>query len=317
MPIDTYDLITIGGGPAGLSAGLFARARSWTVATLEAGMAGGQLVALFPEKPLYNVPAMSSSLAREYAANLVRQARDEGVEIFEGQAVRHLESHDGDGFAAVADDRIFYGRTVVVATGMGQMTPRQLGVPGEADIAGRGLVYAVTDPPSFAGKRVLVIGGGDAAVDNALLLSDIASQVMLAHRSSSFKAQQRRLNLLPGKGVSMLTDVQVKGLEQGCNGLVVHLWHSPSSQEKKIEIDRVVVNVGLIPNPGPLAEWGLAMEGKLIKVDSEMKTSLPGVFACGDAVVYPGKIKMVVTAIGEAATAVNSAFQYLKTRGSR
>ncbi|MCL4534870.1 MAG: NAD(P)/FAD-dependent oxidoreductase [Bacteroidetes bacterium] len=316
MAGDVNDLIIVGAGPAGLAAGIFARARSMRVALVEASQAGGQLMALFPEKPLYNIPAVASALAGEYACNLVRQARDEGVELFEGQTVHRLEAAGSDVQAAITDDYVHYGRAVILATGMGQMSPRKLGVPGEAELAGNRLVYAVTSPQTFAGQRVLVVGGGDAAVDNALLLSDVAGKVVLAHRSSSFKAQERHLEMLPVKGVEVLVDVQVRGLQEESDALVARLYCASSGEERTLEIDRVVVNVGLVPNPGPLADWGLQLEGKLIKVDSEMKTNQPGVFACGDAVTYPGKLKMVVTAIGEAATAVNTAFQYLKTRGT-
>lgn len=315
MAGDISDLVIVGAGPAGLAAGIFARARGLRVTLLEASQAGGQLIALFPEKPLYNIPAVASNLAGDYAAHLVRQALDEGVELREGQTVHRMEADDDGTLAAVTDDCIYYSRAVILATGMGRMTPRKLGVPGEAELAGGRLVYAITHPQAFAGQRVLVIGGGDAAVDNALLLSDVAGRVVLAHRSSSFKAQERRLELLPAKGVEVLMDTQVRGLQEEGECLVARLYCAASGEEQALQVDRVVVNVGLVPNPGPLAEWGLCLEGKLIKVDSEMKTSRPGIFACGDAVTYPGKLKMVVTAIGEAATAVNTAFQYLKARG--
>ncbi len=314
MTGEANDIVIIGAGPAGLSAGLFARARGLRATVLEAGMAGGQLTALFPEKPLYNVPALASSLAREYAGDLIRHARDEGIELHEGETVYRLQKDEAGTITAVCDDRLYCGKATIVATGMGRMTPRLLGVEGEAGLAGRQLVYAVTDPQSFAGQRVLVVGGGDAAVDNALLLSGIASSVALAHRSAAFKAQQRRLDMLPERGVDVLTDIQVKELQDTGAGLRARLIHAPDGAVQDMDVDRVVVNIGIIPNPGPLAEWGLCLEGKLIKVDSEMKTNLPGVFACGDAVAYPGKLKMVVTAIGEAATAVNSAYQYLKAR---
>jgi len=313
---DTHDLLIVGAGPAGLSAGLFARARRLRVALLDAAQAGGQLTALFPEKPLYNVPALASSLAGDYARNLIQQALAEGVELHEGQPMHRLESGDEGLLAAVSDDRVFWGRAVVLATGMGRMEPRKLGAPGESELAGERLFYAVTQPQAFAGQRVLVVGGGDAAVDNALLLSDVAESVVLAHRNSSFKAQERNLAMLPEKRVQVLTDVQVRDLHKQGDGLVARLCHTPSGEEQALPVDRVVVNVGLVPNPGRLAEWGLRLEGKLIAVDSGMKTNRPGVFACGDAVVYPGKLKMVVTAIGEAATAVNSAAEYLRARSA-
>ena len=310
-----YDIVVVGAGPAGLCASVFARARSLRVAVLEAGQAGGQLVSLFPKKPLYNVPALASTLAGDYARSLIQQARAEGVEIHEGEPVQRLEASEM-GVAAVSDQCSYRGRAIILATGMGKMEPRRLNVPGEAENAGGRLVYAVTDPQVFASQRVLVVGGGDSAVDNALLLSETADQVILAHRSSQLRAQATRLDMLPLDRVRVLTDVEVRCLRRQNDSLLAQVFHSPTGEEQTLEVDRVVVNVGLVPSPGPLTQWGLRLDGKLIAVDSQMKTNLPAVFACGDAVSYPGKLKMVVTAIGEAATAVNTAFEYIKSGGA-
>jgi ferredoxin/flavodoxin---NADP+ reductase len=287
------------------------------VVILEASQAGGQLTALFPEKPLYNVPAMVSSLAGDYARDLIQHARNDGVRLCEGEPVQHLEAGADGGITAVTQAGEYYGNMLIVATGMGRMEPRRAGVAGEMELAGKELVYAVTTPQDFAGKRVLVLGGGDSAVDNALLLSRVAGEVTLAHRSPAFKAQQRNLDELSVKGVRVLADTQTLRLERVEGGLLACLRDNASGQEQALPVDRVVVNVGLAPNLGPLATWGLKLERKLICVDSEMKTNLPGVFACGDAVTYPGKLKMVVTAVGEAATAVNSGYQYLKAGEAR
>jgi thioredoxin reductase (NADPH) len=254
-------------------------------------------------------------MAGEYASNLIQQVRDEGAQLFEGQAVHSCLVCDDGMLSTVTGERVYHSKTVILATGMGQMEPRRLGVEGEYELAGKDLVYAVNRVQDFAGQRVLVVGGGDAAVDNALLLSRLASDVTLAHRGSDFKAQKRNLDQLPINGVRVLTNMRVSSLQRFGSGLRARLQTSDSPVELSIDVDRVVVNVGLVPNPGPLAEWGLKLEGKLISVDSEMKTSLPGVFACGDAVTYPGKLKMVVTAVGEAATAVNTGFRFLQARG--
>lgn len=312
MGPQSYDLVIVGGGPAGLAAGSFAVGRGLRTLVLEAGQAGGQLTALYPEKPVYNIPAVSGTTAGEYAARLIEQARAEGVEFIEGEGAKRLCTANGAACGVATCSANYRARAVILASGAGLMEPRKLGVQGEEALAGRSLFYAVRSPRQFAGKRILVVGGGDTAVDNALLLSELASEVVLAHRSPTFRAAARNLSLLSTRGVAIHTSTQIARLE-GENGQVeAELHNSATGERRPLLVDAIVVCAGMVPNPGPVADWGLRMEGKQVVVDSEMKTSLPGLYACGDVVSYPGKLKLVVTAIGEAATAVNSAFRYLK-----
>jgi len=304
---ELYDLIIIGAGPAGLSASTFARNKNLTTLVLEADRAGGQLTALWPKKQVHNFPAFVETTAEQFAQQLIHQALTHGSVLHEREIVEGMQGINGDGFLITTSKRSYRARSVIVATGLGKISPRQLGLAREEEFVGKGLSYAVMDPSTFTEKRTLVVGGGDSAVDNALLLADFAAQVLVVHQHATFQAQPRSVSMLKQKGVALFTNTRVTDLfgDSALNG--VRLVNTSSEEEMSLQIDALVVNIGLRPELGPLREWGLAMTGHFIVVDTEMRTSREGVLACGDAVSYPGKVRLVVTAIGEAAVAVNSA----------
>jgi thioredoxin reductase len=304
---EPYDLIIIGAGPAGLSASVFARNKNLTTLILEADRAGGQLTALYPKKQVENFPAFVETTAEEFAQKLVQQALSHGSVLQERETVEDIRRANEDSLLITTSKRDYQARSIIVATGLGKISPRKLDLPREEEFVGKGLSYAVLDPSMSARKRTLVVGGGDSAVDNALLLSDAAAQVSVAHRHATFEAQPRSVSMLRQRDVTLLTNTQVVGLLGGRVLEGVRLLNTQTKEETPLQIDALVVNIGLRPELGPIRKWGLEMKGHFIAVDSEMQTSRDGVFACGDAVSYPGKVRLVVTAIGEAAVAVNSA----------
>lgn len=307
FPEEPYDLIIIGAGPAGLSASVFARNKNLTTLILEADRAGGQLTALYPKKQVENFPAFVETTAEEFAQKLVQQALSHGSVLQERETVEDIRRANEDNLLITTSKRDYQARSIIVATGLGKISPRKLDLPREEEFVGKGLSYAVLDPSTSARKRTLVVGGGDSAVDNALLLSDAAAQVSVAHRHATFEAQPRSVSMLRQRDVTLLTNTQVVGLLGGRVLEGVRLLNTQTKEETPLQIDALVVNIGLRPELGPIRKWGLEMKGHFIAVDSEMQTSRDGVFACGDAVSYPGKVRLVVTAIGEAAVAVNSA----------
>lgn len=311
---ELYDLTIIGAGPAGLSASTFGRAKNLTTFILEAHRAGGQLTALYPKKQVHNFPAFVETTAEEFAHRLIEQALVQGSVLREQEMVEGIERTDQGPFLVTTSRADYRARSIVVATGLGRIRSRKLGLPREQEFVGKGLSYAVIDPSAFSGKRVLVAGGGDSAVDNALLLSDYAAQVFIAHRYATFRAQPRSVDTLAQKDVDLLINTEVTDLLGGSFLTGVRLVNTQTEDETSLPVDAVVVNIGLMPDPGPVRGWGLEMKGDFIVVDTEMKTSEEGIFACGDAVGYPGKVRLVVTAIGEGAVAVNSAYRFLASR---
>jgi len=311
---ELHDLIIIGAGPAGLSASTFARTKNLTTLILEADRAGGQLTALYPKKQVYNFPAFVETTAEEFAQKLIQQALSHGSVLHEQESVEGIERINQGGFLVTTSEGDYQTRSVIVATGLGRIRPRKLGLPQEEEFAEKGLFYAVIDPSSFTAKRVLVVGGGDSAVDNALLLSDFAAQVIVAHRYATFRAQPRSVEMLGEKGVTLLTNTRVIGLLGDSYLTGARLVNTQTQEEISPPVDALVVNIGLRPDPGLVRGWGLEMKGYFIVVDTEMKTCREGIFACGDAVSYPGKVRLVVTAIGEAAVAVNSACRFLTSQ---
>jgi len=309
-----YDLLIIGAGPAGLSAGITAKGKRLDALVLEARRIGGQLTALYPRKPVKSHPLLSEYTAGELARRMVEDGLKQGLRIEEGAMVEHLQKENDYFVAITKDGRRFRGRAVIVAIGMGKMLPRRLGLPEEKRFEGRGLYYSVVDPELFKGKRVAVAGGGDAAVDNALLLRAFDAEVTLVHRRSSFRAQPESVARLEPEGVRVLREHQIVGLEGADHLETVVVKDIKTGEEKRLPVDALIVNFGLIPTPGPAANWGLEMDGNFIVVDTEMRTSVEGIFACGDGVSYPGKLRLVATAIAEAVVAVNSAHRYLRSR---
>jgi thioredoxin reductase len=245
--------------------------------------------------------------AEQFAQKMIQQALSHGSVLQEHERAESILATTEGRLLVTTCKADYEARWIIVATGMGKINPRRLGLPREAEFVGKGLHYAVLDPSAFAGKRALVVGGGDSAVDNALLLGSAGAQVLVAHRRPSFEAQPRSVSTLKHRGTVLLTNTRVLELlgDQSLEG--VRLLNTQTKEETAVQIDALVINIGLGPELGTVRDWGLDMEGHFITVDSEMRTSRDGVFACGDAVCYPGKVRLVVTAIGEAAVAVNSA----------
>ena len=312
-----YDVLVIGAGPAGLSAGIVAKSKKLDVLVLEAQRSGGQMTALYPRKPVGSHPLLSGYTAGELARRMLEDSFKQGVRVEEGAMVERLEKEDDLFVLTTSDGRKFKGRAVIIAIGMGKMKPRRLGVDNEEKFEGKGLYYSVKDPEHFRGKEVVIAGGGDAAVDNALLLRAFGANVTLVHRRKEFKAQPTTVARLEPEGVKLLLKHRIVALEGRERLEAVIVEDLNTGRKKRIATDALIVNFGLIPTPGPAASWGLEMDGNFIVVDTEMKTSREGIFACGDGVSYPGKLRLVATAIAEATVAVNSVYRYLRRKKAR
>jgi len=307
--ITEVDLLIVGAGPTGLYAAYYAGFRGMKVALVDSlTEPGGQLMALYPEKPIYDVAGYPSVLARDLANLLAEQASSADPTYLLGRRAESLARQD-DGTLVVSLDNGDEVRTraVIVAAGIGTFTPRTL--PGGDQFDGKGLRYVVTDLSVLHDKDVLIVGGGDSAVDWALVLQDKASSVTLVHRRDQFRAHEGSVSQLRASKVDVLTPYVPHQILGGDDGRVraVDVVNKETDEHTTIEVDEVVAALGFIADLGPLQSWGLTLQKRHIVVDSTMATNVPGVFAAGDVVEYPGKVRLISTGFGEAATAVNNA----------
>lgn len=308
------DVLIVGAGPAGLYACFYAGMRQLSVIMVDSlPEVGGQLAALYPEKPIYDVAGLPSVTGAELVAALHKQSQVANPTWLLGERAKTLEHVPGpaaDRLLVTTDrgTRINVGGVILTA-GIGSFTPRRLAVADHLE--GRGLHYGVTRAADFAGRDVVVVGGGDSAVDWANMLVPIASSVMIVHRRRTLAAHQAAVNELARNNVRVVLDSEIVAVEG--EGLLqrVHIA-ARKSPPVVVQADAVVAALGHIADLGPLREWGCAMEERHILVDRRMETSIPGVYAAGDVTTYEGKVRIMSIGFGEAATAVNNLAAHLR-----
>jgi ferredoxin/flavodoxin---NADP+ reductase len=273
---------------------------------------GGQLSALYPEKYIFDMPGYPKILARDLVVQMVEQAERFDPTFNLDERVESLRHEDDGVIRLVTQKAEHLTRTVVLCAGAGAFTPKRLSVPGLADFEGRGVHYFVRDKKVFEDKRLLIVGGGDSALDWAMNLEPIAKSVMLIHRRDVFRAHEDSVDwLLNRSRVETRLFWEMRCVDGDTQVRRVVLFNNQTNEEECREFDAVLVNVGFSASLGPIREWGLEVEGHSIVVDSHMQTNLPGVYAAGDNCTYDGKIKLIATGVGEACAAVNYAKNYI------
>jgi thioredoxin reductase (NADPH) len=308
MSIQT-DVIIIGAGPCGLfqifELGLLG-IRAHLVDALP--LPGGQCTELYPDKPIYDIPAYPIIGAQELVDKLMQQIHHFEPQFHLGQQVSEVKPLDGQGFhVRTSSGTEFNARAVVIAAGVGAFQPVTVKVEGIEKYDGSQLFYRVKDPSLHHGKHVVVLGGGDSALDWALALFDKVASLTLIHRSDSFRAQtasvdkmkalaeQGRLRFLPG---------HVHGMVEADGKLTALKLTGLDKTEHTVPVEHLLAFYGLSPKLGPIAEWGLDLNKHQINVDTEkFETSIPGIYAIGDINVYPGKKKLILSGFHEAALA--------------
>ena len=315
------DVTIIGGGPTGLFAAFYAGLRGVSCRIVDAlPQLGGQLMALYPEKYIFDVGGLPRILAKDLAKNMIEQGTQFGPEVVLEAEVQGLTLEDGHIRLATPRGDLLT-RTVVITAGKGALNPRVLECPGWEELyqARSGVYTHVHQPEEFRGRRVLLVGGGDSAVDWALGLQGIAREVTLIHRRSEFRAHRasvQELRALEAQGkVNVLTPYEVRSLEgdTGCVSAAT-IFHNDTGEDRTLEVEAVVALLGFKPDLGPIGTWGLELEKNSIKVSQLMETNLPGVYAAGDVVHYPGKLELIATGYGEAAIAVNNAVHHINPK---
>ncbi|MBB6734433.1 NAD(P)/FAD-dependent oxidoreductase [Cohnella zeiphila] len=306
------DLIIIGGGPAGLFAAFYGGMRNASVTLIESlPQLGGQLSALYPEKYIYDVAGFPKVTAQELVDRLVEQMRHFPVDICLNEQVLQVNKLEERSFEVVTDRCVRRARAVIITGGIGVFEPRRLELEGTSGYERANLHYAISDLSRFAGQKVLITGGGDSAVDWALMLEPIAEKVTLVHRRDKFRAHEHSVRNLLASSVEVKAPWEIAGLAGAERIERATLRDLASGAEREEEVDDVIVSHGFVSAPGPIAQWGIEMEGGSIRVDSRMETNVSGIFAAGDITAYPGKLKLIAVGFGEAPTAVNNAKVYI------
>jgi thioredoxin reductase (NADPH) len=299
-----FDLIVVGGGPAGLSAGMISSNKGLRTAIFEGGAWGGLLATIYPYKTVYNYPGIPKILASHLVAEWVRQAADQGAYLVPERATsitpdKEVETTEGK----------YRAKVVVIATGM---KPSILGVPGEDKFSrkNRGVHPYVTEPALFRDKKVLVVGGGDTALDAVLDAHEVTDHIWLAHRKDAFRAAETTVDAVMNKSAAeVLYNTELVEILGDTEVSEVKLRNNKTGKTSSLEVDRVVIAVGLVPNTDVFSELGLEMNGKFIKVDGDMRTNVEGIFAAGDIVsIY----QLATVAAAQGALAAHNAYKYIR-----
>ena len=312
------DVLIVGAGPVGLFAvfecGML-KMRTHVVDALD--MVGGQCAALYPEKPIYDIPAHPSLTGEQLIKNLEAQIAPFNPTFHLGQQVEKLIQLPDGGFEVTTSKGTqFRVKAIIIAAGAGAFGPKRPPLEGLEAYEGTGVFYYITQKERFAGKRLVIAGGGDSAVDWAIALSHIASKVQVVHRRAQFRASPEtteRLHALANEGrIELVVPYQLSSLE-GENGVLTGVGVETLDGDKRIlEADALLAFFGLSSNLGPLAEWGIEGPKGTFTIDPTTgETNIPGIFACGDVASYAHKLKLILTGFAEAAQAAHKAYAYV------
>ena len=315
-PIET-DAVIVGAGPVGLfqvfELGLL-EIKAHVIDSLTA--VGGQCVELYPDKPIYDIPAVPVCTGQELTDNLLKQIEPFEPTFHLGQEVTLVaRREDGRFDLETSTGTHFITKTIFIAAGVGSFQPRTIKVDGIDAFEGSQLFYRVKDPARFAGRNIVICGGGDSALDWALNLQEKAESVILLHRRDYFRAAPAsvaKMKALCDDYAMQLVIGQVSGFETKDAKLAEIKVTGADGVTRRLPLDDLLVFFGLSPKLGPIAEWGLDIERKQLKVDTEkFETNVPGIFAVGDINVYPGKKKLILSGFHEAALAAFGAAPYI------
>ncbi len=305
----SVDVLIVGAGPVGLFGAYYAGVRTLSVALIDSlPEPGGQISAMYPEKAIFDVAGFPAIRGRDLVDQLVAQAAPFDPLYLLGHQAVGLERGDGEFVITSSEGARIGAKAIIVTGGIGTFTPRPL--PTGEEYLGRGVVHFVPDPSAYAGLDVVVVGGGDSAIDWALLLEPIARSVAVIHRRDAFRAHPHSVDLLRASSVSMLTSAQISTVVGDPHVTAVEVAVGDSTTV--LPCDRLVAALGFTANLGPLLEWGMEIrQRRHIVVDTTLATTVPGVYAAGDICDYPGKVRLIATGFGEVATAVNNAAAFV------
>ena len=310
---DLFDITIIGGGPSGLFAAFYAGLRDMRTKIIDSlPQLGGQLAALYPDKYIYDIPGFPKVLARELVDRQVEQAMQFNPSVCLDEKVVDLRRRPEDSIELRTEPgHVHLSRAVIIAAGVGAFVPRTLDIPDLKRMEGKGVYYFVKDLEKFRDKRVLVVGGGDTALDWAHALLDVASEVTLVHRRGTFRAHEASVRDVLCSSCNVLRYYELQALHGSDHLEGATVFDNRTGEEVVLDLDAVVLGLGFLANLGPIKEWGLEIARNSIQVDHTFQTNIPRVHAVGDISTYEGKLKLIATATAEAAVAANYIKSYL------
>jgi len=311
-----FDLAIIGAGPAGLFAAYYAGFREMKTVVLDAlPEAGGQLAVLYPEKTIFDVPGFPQILARDLVTSLLEQAKRYNPLLLLGDRATDLKKGDDGLFTIVTDKRQLKARSIIITAGVGSFSPNKLDIINQEKYEGNGIYYFVKQKEFFRNKNLLIVGGGDSAVDWALNLKEVTKSIILIHRRDQFRAHEQSVKeLYNSPGVTVKTFTELKLVDGDSNSLKsAIIFENKTGREEPIPVDCILINIGFKANLGPIANWGLTMENRAIKINGRMETNIPGVYAAGDIASPTDSVKLnlITTGFAQAALAVNVAKKFV------
>ena len=312
---EVYDLTIIGAGPSGLFATFYAGLRQMKTKVIDAlEEPGGQVAVLYPEKYIYDVPGYSKVLAKDLVRSLVQQAFQYSPTVVLGERVTSLRRSNGAFELQTDKGTTHLSKAVLVAAGVGAFSPNKLDAKGAADYEGKGVYYFVKDKSAFKDKNLLIVGGGDSAVDWALNIKDTAKKITLVHRRDVFRAHEGSVSELMKSSVDVRLFYEVRSVAgDGTRLTRATIFDNRTQAEATIDVDAILVNIGFRADLGPIKDWGLQIDGREIRANGKMETNVPGVFVAGDiAGAQDGvKLNLIATGYAQAALAVNVAKAYV------
>ncbi|MEN2768350.1 NAD(P)/FAD-dependent oxidoreductase [Ornithinibacillus xuwenensis] len=308
-----FDVTIIGAGPVGLFTAFYGGMRQASVKIIESlPHTGGQLSALYPEKYIYDIAGFPKVRAQDLVDNLEKQASLFDPTIVLGQSIEKIEKLEDESLKLTSNTgEVHHTKTMIITAGNGAFQPRRLKIRNSEDFEGKNLHYYIKDMNRFKDKRVAILGGGDSAVDWALMLEPIAEKVSLVHRRNEFRAHEHSVEQLMKSKVEVLTPYTPSDIVTSNKIDKVLLEEVKGEKKVELEVDEVICNYGFISTLGPIKDWGLEIEKNSIVVNTKMETNFPGIYAAGDICTYPGKVKLIATGFGEGPTAINNAKQYI------
>lgn len=311
--LGVVDITFIGTGPVALYGMYYAGLRMTTLKAIDMlEDVGGGLMALYPEKYIYDVAGFPKVLAKDLVRSLEIQATQYPHTFCLGEKVLQIQKQDDGILKLTTTKGEHLSRTVIVCAGLGAYIPRSIDVPNLKKLEGHGVFYFCRRLEDFRDKRLLIVGGGDAAFDYSMMLEPVAKSITHIHRNDFFAAHESSVKHVRESSVRLLYPFwnlkELRGEDWVNHATIVN---SQTGEEEQLDVDAVVLNIGFITNLGPIADWGIEIDKGSIVVDSRMRTNIEGVYAAGDIVTYDGKLKLISTGCGEVAIAVNNAKNYI------
>ena len=313
--IECYDTLIIGGGPVGLFGAYYAGLRDMSVRLVDRRHElGGQVTAIYPEKWVYDIPGIPAIRGKELYSNLIAQVEPYNIPSSLNEDVVLVRKNRNNILCIESKSGlVMHSKTVILCLGMGAHIPRRLNIQNLAKFEGNGVHYGVHNLETFKNKRVVVVGGGDSALDLALTIVNDCKDLFVLHRSDRFNAHEETTKKLYSSNAEIRTFSEVTAIEGDSHVTHATIKNTKTGDVETLEIDEIIVAIGLLFNLEVVSQWGIAMEGNSILVDHNRQTSIPGVYAAGDIVTYPGKMKLIGTGTAEVMQAVNDAKNYIQT----